>query len=196
MTEVMHDPLSDRAREYIAGNENLLALLYREDKFEKRNQRELHWINDWAHRSPLVAEFRLKKSGGTFAVVLNHLASGNATLRVRQSAQLREWASRRSEPIVMIGDFNYPWTIGTSDSDAPRGFDELTRGGMLSWVRPAELAHTWCGGALNSILDFVFVNAAARSWNGESDVIAVDCAKSSEVASDHRPVRVVFQISQ
>jgi endonuclease/exonuclease/phosphatase family metal-dependent hydrolase len=175
---------------------DLLALLYREDKLEMRGQRELHRINDRAHRSPLVAEFRLVKSEKNFAVVLNHLASGNAKLRVQQSVRLREWASGRSEPIVMIGDFNYRWTIGASDNDSPRGFEELTRGGVLRWVRPTELAHTWCGGARNLILDFVFVNAAAHSWSGKSDVIRADCEKSSEAASDHRPVRVVFQVSQ
>ncbi len=175
---------------------DLLGLLYREDRLEKRDQRELHWINDWAHRSPLVAEFRLRKTERPFAVVLNHLASRNAKLRVEQSRKLREWASGRDEPIVMIGDFNYPWTIGASGDDPPRGYSELTRGGVLSWVRPVELVHTWCGRALNSILDFVFVNAAARSWNGKSDVIAVNCAKSSETASDHRPVRVIFSVPQ
>ena len=175
---------------------DLLALLYREDRLEKRGTRELHWINDGAHRSPLVAEFELKKAERTVAVVLNHLASRNAKLRVEQSRKLREWASDRDEPIVMIGDFNYPWTIGASGDDPPRGYSELTRGGVLSWVRPVELVHTWCGRALNSILDFVFVNAAARSWNGKSDVIAVNCAKSSETASDHRPVRVIFSVPQ
>jgi len=175
---------------------DLLALLYREDKLEKRDQLELHRINDWAHRSPLVAEFRLKKAERTFAVVLNHLASGNAKLRVQQSRQLRDWASRRDEPTVMIGDFNYPWKIGVSGADPPQGFNELTRGGLLSWVRPAKLVHTWCGRAKDSILDFIFVNAAARSWNGKSDVIEVNCAKSSESASDHRPVRVVFRVPQ
>jgi endonuclease/exonuclease/phosphatase family metal-dependent hydrolase len=175
---------------------DLLALLYREDKLEKREQRELHRINDWAHRSPLLAEFRLANTSTTFAVVLNHLASGNATLRLEQSRKLRTWASQRDEPIVMIGDFNYPWKIGVSDDDPPRGFGALTRGGVLSWVRPAELLHTWCGGAKNTILDFVFVNAAARRWNGKSDVIDASCEKSSEATSDHRPVRVVFQIPQ
>jgi len=175
---------------------DLLALLYREDKLEKHDQRELHRINDWAHRSPLVGRFRLKKVERTFAVVLNHLASRNAALRVQQSQQLRNWASQRDEPTIVIGDFNYPWTIGASERDPPLGFNELTRDDVLSWVRPAELVHTWCGGALDSILDFVFVNAAARSWNGKSEVIELNCAKSSEAASDHRPVRVVFQVPQ
>jgi endonuclease/exonuclease/phosphatase family metal-dependent hydrolase len=173
---------------------DLLGLLYREDKLGKRNQRELHWINDGAHRSPLVAEFELEKTGRAFSVVLNHLASRNAELRFEQSRKLREWTSGRDEPIVMIGDFNYPWMIGSSDDVPPRGFEELTRDGVLSWVRPAALRHTWCGGSLDSVLDFVFVNAGARGWNGTSDVIALPCAKSSDAVSDHRPVRVIFQI--
>ncbi len=175
---------------------DLLALLYREDRLEKRGTRELHWINDGAHRSPLVAEFELKKTERTFAVVLNHLASRNAELRFEQSRKLRAWASRREEPIVMIGDFNYRWTIGAVDDESPRGFKELTRDGVLSWVRPATLRHTWCGGSLRSILDFVFVNAEARNWRGVSDVIPLECAKSSQLVSDHRPVRAIFRIPQ
>jgi len=171
-----------------------LALLYREDRLELLHHRELHSINDWAHRSPLVAEFRLKENGTTFLVVLNHLASGDTKLRIAQSWQLREWAFFRKQPVILVGDFNYRWTIGKSDSDPPRGFDALTRGAYLSWVRPSPLTHTWCGGAKTSVFDFTFVNAAARAWKGKSDVIESNCVKSSQKVSDHRPVRVRFEV--
>jgi endonuclease/exonuclease/phosphatase family metal-dependent hydrolase len=171
-----------------------LAFLYREDRLELLEHRELHAINDWAHRSPLVAKFRLKETGTTFLVVLNHLASGDAKLRVQQSWQLREWAFFRKTPVIMIGDFNYRWKIGKSDSDPPRGFDALTRGDVLTWIRPVPLINTWCGGAPTSVFDFIFVNAIARAWKGESDVIESDCVKSSRKFSDHRPVRVRFEI--
>ena len=157
-----------------------LAFLYRKDRLELLGHRELHSINDWAHRSPLVAEFRLKEKNSTFLVVLNHLASGDAKLRIEQSWQLREWAFFRRPPVIMMGDFNYRWTIGKSDGEPPRGFDALTRGGVLTWVRPAPLTNTWCGGALTSVLDFIFVNAAARAWKGQSDVIESDCVKSNQ----------------
>jgi endonuclease/exonuclease/phosphatase family metal-dependent hydrolase len=173
-----------------------LALLYRKDRLELLGHRELHAINDWAHRSPLVAEFRIKESGTTFLVVLNHLASGDAKLRIQQSWQLREWAFFRKQPVIMIGDFNYRWRIGKSDDDPPRGYDALTRGSVMTWVRPSPLINTWCGGAPTSVFDFTFVNPLAQAWKGQSDVIESDCVKSSQKVSDHRPVRVRFQIPE
>jgi endonuclease/exonuclease/phosphatase family metal-dependent hydrolase len=173
---------------------DLLALLYREDRLEKLGQSELHSINDWAHRAPLVGEFRLRRTGARFLLVLNHLASGDAGLRLQQSHQLRDWALFRDGPLVMIGDFNYRWKIGRSHADQPPGFEALTRGGVLEWLRPVRPLATWCGGSLTTILDYVFVNAAARRWNGRSDVIETACAKSSQRVSDHRPLRVVFQV--
>jgi endonuclease/exonuclease/phosphatase family metal-dependent hydrolase len=171
-----------------------LAFLYRTDRLELLGYRELHAINDWAHRSPLVAEFKMKEGGATFLVVLNHLASGDTKLRIQQSWQLREWAFFRKQPVIMMGDFNYRWTIGKSDADPPRGYDAITRGGVMSWIRPEPLINTWCGGPPTSIFDFTFVNAKARAWQGQSDVIDANCVKSSPKASDHRPVRIRFEV--
>ena len=43
-----------------------------------------HRLNDWQHRSPLVATFRDTKSNERLAVVTVHLARGNAELRTEQ----------------------------------------------------------------------------------------------------------------
>jgi endonuclease/exonuclease/phosphatase family metal-dependent hydrolase len=169
---------------------DLLGVLYREDLLERLGQSELHSINDWGHRAPLVAEFRLHPTATRFLLVLNHLASKDAGLRLQQSHQLREWALFREAPLVMIGDFNYRWRIGESERDHPPGFDALTRDRVLQWVRPAKLRATWCGGKQDSVLDFAFVNAAANRWNPSADVIETACTKSSQLVSDHRPVRV------
>lgn len=173
---------------------DLLGLLYREDLLEKLGHSELHSINDWGHRAPLVGEFRLSRTGTRFLLVVNHLASRDAGLRLAQSRQLREWALFRNEPLVMVGDFNYRWQIGRSDEDRPPGIDALTEGDVLRWLRPAKLLATWCGARRDTVLDYAFANAAARRWNPRSDVIESPCAKSDPRASDHRPLRVVFEL--
>jgi endonuclease/exonuclease/phosphatase family metal-dependent hydrolase len=171
-----------------------LAFLYNEKKLDKLAVRQLHSMNDWSHRSPLVASFRLKSNNQEFLVVLNHLASGDEKLRMQQSWQLHEWAFFRSVPVVMLGDFNYRWKIGISELEPPRDYSALTHGGVLQWVRPDPLLYTWCGGALDSVFDFVFVNETATGWKGKADVIKTLCDKSDKKVSDHRPVRVRFTI--
>ena len=56
-------------------------------------------------------------------------------------------------------------------------------------MRPATLVKSQCSPEFDSVLDFVFVNAAAQSWAGTSEIVVEpnDC-DPSPLTSDHRPV--------
>lgn len=184
-TGVYDDP--DRSPDY-------LGLLYNSKRLERVGRhRELHSMNDWNHRSPLVARFRHVGGKAEFVIVLVHLASGDSELRMQQSWQLREWTFMRDVPVIMMGDFNYRWVIDESDDDPPQAYSALTAGGTLRWVRPKPLLNTWCGNS-RSVFDFFFVNEPALRWRGVADVIQAACKKSDKKVSDHRPVRAVFAL--
>ncbi len=70
--------------------------------FEYGGQR----LNDWNHRSPLVAVFRDTQSNQRFALVAVHLARGNEKLRTEQARGLAKWAADIRLPVLAIGDFN------------------------------------------------------------------------------------------
>lgn len=56
-------------------------------------------------------------------------------------------------------------------------------------MRPPTLVKSQCSPNFNSVLDFVFVNAAAQAWAGTSEILVEpgDCDPSPQT-SDHRPV--------
>lgn len=171
-----------------------LAFLYNTATVERLENRQLHAINDWKHRSPLAVHFRHKASGQEFVVVLNHLASGDQQLRMQQTWQLREWAFFRRTPVIMMGDFNYRWKIGESEVDPPRDYVALTSGDLLQWIKPSPMAHTWCGHDSRSVFDFFFVNEVASRWVAKAKVIETPCEKSDQTVSDHRPIWVRFDL--
>lgn len=80
------------------GGGDRLAMVVDEDRVQIRSFSELfsfgdHTLNDWRHRSPLVAHLRCREDGTECLLVTVHLARGNAALREDQAAGLREWAA-------------------------------------------------------------------------------------------------------
>jgi endonuclease/exonuclease/phosphatase (EEP) superfamily protein YafD len=121
--------------------------------------------------------------------MVNHLARGDAALRRRQASQLNEWVRTQTLPVIAVGDYNFDWDVVGGDQNHDLGYDNMTNGSAWTWVRPPTLIKTQCSAGFNSVLDFVFVNAAAQSWGGTSEIIVEpnDCV-SSPLTSDHRPL--------
>jgi endonuclease/exonuclease/phosphatase family metal-dependent hydrolase len=154
-----------------------------------------HRLNDWQHRSPLVATFRDTKSNERFAVVTVHLARGNAGLRTEQARGLAEWAADVQLPVIAIGDFNMDYCIRTQQGN--EAFQVFVAAPILKWVKPATLEDTnWSDSNRDgqddypdSLLDFAWVAGPAKNWTPEAVVVVregdfPDDAKTS----DHRPV--------
>jgi hypothetical protein len=153
-------------------------------------------------RSPLVAKLRDKATSGTFWLIVNHLARGEADLRVEQAKALKKWAEDHAgEPIIAAGDFNFDYDFKTQKGNA--AYDAMMDGGVWQWLKPDPLIDSnWAENRNNpghdrypdSILDFVFVANAARNWKGESDVIVrPGDFPDTDKTSDHRPIIATFE---
>jgi len=176
------------------GGTDRLSIVYDADRFTLVRHFELSDINPGMVRAPLVAHLRERATGREFLFMVNHLYRGNAQARHRQAEQLNAWGRSQTLPVIAVGDYNFDWEVNGGDAAHDRGYDNLTREGVFTWVRPATLVKTNCSPQYNSVLDFVFVNQAARGWRGESwiDVVPGDCPDGPQ-KSDHRPVRAVFR---
>jgi endonuclease/exonuclease/phosphatase family metal-dependent hydrolase len=152
-------------------------------------------------RSPLVAKLRDKATSGTFWLIVNHLARGEADLRVEQAKALKKWAEDHAgEPIIAAGDFNFDYDFKTQKGNP--AYDAMMEGGVWQWLKPDPLIDSnWAEDRNNpghdrypdSILDFVFVANAARNWKGESDVIVrPGDFPDTDKTSDHRPIIATF----
>lgn len=171
------------------GGGDRLAIIFNARRFRLVRQQELMDINEGNHRAPLVAELEETATGRRFLFMVNHLARGNTALRHRQATKLNQWVRTQTLPVVAVGDYNFDFDVAGGDQNHDRGFDNMTAGGAWTWVRPPTLIKTQCSPQFNSVLDFVFVNAAAQSWVGTSEIIVApnDCDPSPQT-SDHRPV--------
>ncbi len=178
------------------GGKDRLVILYNTSKLELVDSFELRRVQvQDAYRAPLVARFRLRASSRQFLFLVNHLARGEAGIRHEQSQRLNRWLRDQSEPVVAVGDYNYDWDWKTGGADHDRGYDELTRDGVVRWVRPIRFMNTHCG-SYDRILDFVFVGGAARRWSALSAVLAphVGSCPDDHQSSDHRPVMGQFLV--
>jgi hypothetical protein len=171
------------------GGSDRLAIIFNAARFRLVRSQELTHINQGNHRAPLVAELEERATSRRFLFMVNHLARGNNALRHRQARQLNEWVRTQTLPVVAVGDYNFDWEVRGGETNHDRGYDNMTAGGAWTWVRPATLIKTQCSPEFDSVLDFVFVNAAAQSWAGTSEILVEpnDCDPSPQT-SDHRPV--------
>lgn len=171
------------------GGGDRLAIIFNADRFRLVRPQELTHINQGNHRAPLVAELEERATNRRFLFMVNHLARANNTLRHRQAQQLNEWVRTQTLPVVAVGDYNFDWEVNGGDTNHDRGYDNMTAGGAWSWVRPTTLIKSQCSPEFDSVLDFIFVNAAAQSWAGTSEILVEpnDCDPSPRT-SDHRPV--------
>ncbi|MCI0641731.1 MAG: hypothetical protein L0Y72_23350 [Gemmataceae bacterium] len=177
------------------GGADRLAILFNETRLEKLSHEELHGINPGGNfRSPLVARFRIRDSKQELLFMVNHLARGNASARHKQAELLNLWAKSQTLPLVAVGDWNFDWGVVDGDVNRDKGYDLLIANDVFRWVRPPNLVKTQ-DSAHNSVLDFVFVVGAAKSWLGSSEIIVKqgDFPDNADT-SDHRPVLGTFQI--
>lgn len=178
------------------GGGDRLAIIFNANRFRLVRSQELTHINQGNHRAPLVAELQEITTNRNFLFMVNHLARGDAALRRRQATQLNEWVRTQTLPVIAVGDYNFDWDVVGGDQNHDLGYDNMTNGGAWTWVRPATLMKTQCSPQFNSVLDFIFVNTAAQSWSGTSEILVVpnDC-DPSPLTSDHRPVIGRFNIA-
>ena len=93
------------------GGGDRLAVVVDENQWKIRSFAELfgfedYRLNDWRHRSPLVAALQRRSDGQECLLVNVHLARGNAELRTEQAEGLREWAKVQTAPVILAGDSN------------------------------------------------------------------------------------------
>lgn len=171
------------------GGGDRLAIIFNAARFRLVRSQELTHINQGNHRAPLVAELEERATSRRFLFMVNHLARGNNQLRHRQAQQRNEWVRTQTLPVVAVGDYNFDWEVQGGDTNHDLGYDNMTAGGAWEWVRPATLIKSQCSPEFDSVLDFIFVNAAARGWAGSSEILVEpnDCDPSPRT-SDHRPV--------
>lgn len=153
-------------------------------------------------RSPLVAKLRDKSSQRMFWIIVNHLARGEADLRVEQAKVLKKWAEDRpNDPVITAGDFNFDYVFETGKGND--AYEAMMEGEVWQWLKPDPLVDSnWADDRdrpgedryPGSILDFVFVANGAKSWKGESDVVVRDGDfPDSNKTSDHRPIIATFE---
>lgn len=184
------------------GRSDRLMIIFDSDRLQMTQSCELfehegHRLNDWLHRSPLVAHFKDRQTGEMFLFLTVHLARGDAKLRTEQARGLREWARDQTLPIVAAGDFNMDFDFPTQKGN--EAFDEFLAGDVWQWVKPAELIDTnWSdsdGDGMDdypdSMLDFCFVVGTAKDWTSDCRVIVRDGDFPDDArTADHRPVEL------
>lgn len=178
------------------GGRDRLAVLFDSDALRLVAHEELHAINiRGAVRAPLVARLEHRTSGVEFILVVNHLYRSKPRARLKQSRLLAQWASRQELPVIMAGDFNYDWHFERGDHGP--GYDALTAGGGLVWVRPPKLVPTQCS-RHGSVLDFFFVDRAALAWKPRARILFPERAycdySFKDTRSDHRPVELRIEV--
>lgn len=172
-----------------SGGGDRLVIAYNATKLRLERYRELDWINIKNRvRAPLVATFAIKNTDMQFKFINNHLYRSSKDGRHEQARLLNDWGRELKLPAIAVGDYNFDWEIPRANWDL--GFDLLTQDDVYIWVKPVQLIKTQCNPRFNSILDFVFLVATARSWDASSKIKfpEPDYCPDDRLRSDHRPV--------
>lgn len=186
------------------GNNDRLILAWDSSVYEWTHKEELFEVDnvrmgDGGHRAPLFVRLTRKVDGLSFIVMNNHLARGKAEMRNKQAGKLVDWA--RSRPVIAVGDYNMDLDFGTLKGN--EAFSIMQRDGIFEWKRPNELIDTnWADGNKDgvddypdSMLDFVFVAGAAKTWDIQvENIVRAGDFPDDEKTSDHRPVRAVARL--
>jgi len=180
-----------------------LGIVYNATRLQLVGSQELHRVTYNAdtpppsncQRSPLVAEFVDTRSSKRFLFMVNHLARGDNNLRRNQGQRLNEWVRTQTLPVIACGDYNFDWSVTNGEQSHDVGFDQMTADNHWTWVRPATLVRSQCNPNFDSVLDFVFANAAARPLALTSVILqeANDCGNVA-ANPDHRPLRTEFEL--
>ncbi|MCH8029984.1 MAG: endonuclease/exonuclease/phosphatase family protein [Candidatus Dadabacteria bacterium] len=193
------------------GGTNRLLILYRSDRFDRVERRQLDYIslgNNWI-RPPLIAHLRDTTTGKRFLFMVNHFMRWERMVRQIQSRLLNEWGREQTLPVIAVGDFNFDWRIEKEKGN--RSFNYFMKDDVYRWVRPQDMVRTICSKQRdydfnqndleekvcrhNAVLDFVFVSGPAKDWEATSQVVVREGDfPDSDQTSDHRPVKGTFKL--
>lgn len=175
------------------GGADRLVIAFDESKFELVDSFE---FDDLAlgGRAPLVARLRTRSDATEFFFVAVHLHRGDPAKRLKQSRELRDWASQEPLPIVVSGDCNFDFELPSGPGNP--AFDEFGLGGTFEWEQPATLVATQysdsnADGANDhdSVLDFFWSAGPAQSWAIQAEILVrPGDFPDDNSTSDHRPV--------
>lgn len=187
------------------GCSDRLGVMFDKAVFELIDSFELSALNfgNDCHRAPLVGHFKIKDTDIEFYYVVNHLARGNAGLRLKQTEGLSDWAQTHAVPTILGGDLNADFHITEGDSgNRDAAFDAMIVSGPFTWIRPARLLKTEDNDRYMTVLDFVMVANMPASWSavstilqreGDSAAVSVDFDDDNQ-QTDHRPVDTILTI--
>lgn len=195
------------------GGGDRLAIVYDPEVLAERDSKEFSGAGGSRH--PLMARFKIKGTTREIIVVLNHLQRGsgreaaNNPTRQAQARWLNGWATGTvavDDPpaMILLGDYNFDFDI--HDKDGNRAYDYFMESAIFRWIEPPCLAQgscpstgTGCNDDYSSVLDFVFLAGAAKTWTATSEILfkskaAAYCANDSEGGADHFPVRAILTL--
>ncbi len=203
-----------------SGGSDKLAILYNKNRLQQVSpKQELEDIG--GDRKPLVGTFKLLPDGPTILAVDNHFNRCDPEKRNKQAENLREWIEGETQPIIALGDYNFDFSVNVEQSfpggcsscdssssvaEGNAAFKEFTNSPQVKWIKPNCLIDsavscpetgTGCSRCFNSILDFVFVAAGAKDWQGKSEIVLPTpgyCANDGSGGADHLPVVATLQI--
>ncbi len=180
------------------GNDIRMMIIWDAKRFETLGDPiEIHQLNSPTntHRSPLYVRFRMLRGQQEFMFMVNHLARGDASLRVRQAQGLQNWVQSQEVPVIAAGDFNFDYEI--DDGMGNPAMTAFLEGDHWQWIRPQSLYATQSSSAFHSILDFVFTAHFPETWELRSNILRiVEPFEDTALISDHRPVEAVIYLSE
>lgn len=148
----------------------------------------IHLSKDWDSAFPRMmsaARVKCRSSGFTFWAVVTHLDHLGTEARYRQAELLAGWVSKRTEPVVVMGDFN--------DAPGSRAHDVLTSGraGLIdTWLRAGReegessyTHHGFEGIPGGARMDWILASGSL----GVEDVRILRDAENGRYPSDHFP---------
>jgi endonuclease/exonuclease/phosphatase family metal-dependent hydrolase len=181
------------------GWEDRMVLAWDPEVVDVSSVDELDWINiGGTARAPVVGTVEHRATGTAFLFVVNHLWRTDNDARHEQAALLHDWVEEQALPVVMVGDYNFDWDVSSDGADYHDvGYDALTAGGVVEWVKIDPLEKTQCSSYYDSVLDFTFVSGDAQGWAGVADLpdLPADyCTSDEGRRSDHKPVIATFAL--
>lgn len=200
---VISESGTNRTRE-----DDLLGIIYNTDDFRHLATTELHMVRSedgsgtygdtrWSLRGILIVRLLHYASDTEFQIATMHFkCCGAPEVRAHQTALLAAELKKLDIPTILLGDSNIPLEVdGSAMSSANQvAFDNLTTHADLSWAKPVNPISTQCNPSFNSMLDQVYVPAAAA--DSTTATILFDeadyCDGDAGGFADHRPIRAVL----
>lgn len=179
----------------LSGGSDRLAIVYDRNRFEAFGEPE-ELIEVGGSRRPLRLKLIDKQTRMAFNVISVHLNRGNEETRREQARNLRRWADEAGEPSIILGDFNFDLEVDDWQAGSLVGnpaYHLFTRApSPFVWAQHSPMVKTQCSPRYNSVLDFIFLTGAARSWDVQTTAFFHDdpayCANESAGGADHLPL--------